>query len=183
MPWMPAIVCVVQNGSSVRTSACSTARNTFSCACTDAIPNAALNTAAATIRRPSGEAVMTFPPRKCPDSEVRETLAARSHANFGIKGTLAMSTLSSAAYGFEVPRRDCHELIGTSNPPSDSRSMGTRDFNVRGILAGQAPKDVAVTVKGWVRTRRDSKAGISFLHLSDGSAFHPVQVVAPNTLP
>src|SRR6185369_2249436 len=39
-----------------------------------------------------------------------------------------------------------------------------------------------VTVKGWVRTRRDSKAGISFVHLSDGSAFHPVQVVAPNTL-
>jgi hypothetical protein len=27
------------------------------------------------------------------------------------------------------------------------------------------------------------KAGISFVHLSDGSSFHPVQVVAPNTLP
>src|SRR5436305_10269061 len=57
------------------------------------------------------------------------------------------------------------------------------EFNVRGILAGQAPKDAPVTVKGWVRTRRDSKAGISFIHLSDGLAFHPVQVVAPNTLP
>jgi asparaginyl-tRNA synthetase len=34
-----------------------------------------------------------------------------------------------------------------------------------------------------VRTRRDSKAGISFVHVSDGSCFHPVQVVAPNTLP
>jgi asparaginyl-tRNA synthetase len=34
-----------------------------------------------------------------------------------------------------------------------------------------------------VRTGRDSKAGISFVHLSDGSSFHPVQVVAPNTLP
>ncbi len=34
-----------------------------------------------------------------------------------------------------------------------------------------------------MRTRRDSKAGISFVHLSDGSAFHPVQVVAANTLP
>src|SRR5712692_5598020 len=43
--------------------------------------------------------------------------AAHSGANFGIKGTLAMSTLSSAAYGFEVPIRDCRELIGTSNPP------------------------------------------------------------------
>jgi asparaginyl-tRNA synthetase len=39
-----------------------------------------------------------------------------------------------------------------------------------------------VSVQGWVRTRRDSKAGISFVHVSDGSSFHPVQVVAPNTL-
>jgi asparaginyl-tRNA synthetase len=51
------------------------------------------------------------------------------------------------------------------------------------ILAGRAPKGVSITVKGWVRTRRDSKAGISFVHVSDGSCFHPVQVVAPNTLP
>ncbi len=50
------------------------------------------------------------------------------------------------------------------------------------ILAGRAPKDQAVTVRGWVRTRRDSKAGISFVHVSDGSCFHPVQVVAPDTL-
>src|ERR1700686_5177842 len=60
--------------------------------------------------------------------------------------------------------------------------MDKRELNVRGILAGEAPKDVPLTVKGWVRTRRDSKAGISFVHLSDGSSFHPVQVVAPNTL-
>jgi asparaginyl-tRNA synthetase len=51
------------------------------------------------------------------------------------------------------------------------------------ILSGRAPSDTPVTVKGWVRTRRDSKAGISFVHVSDGSCFHPVQVVAPNTLP
>ena len=34
-----------------------------------------------------------------------------------------------------------------------------REFNVRAILAGQAPKDTPVTVKGWVRTRRDSQGG------------------------
>jgi asparaginyl-tRNA synthetase len=55
-------------------------------------------------------------------------------------------------------------------------------FTVRDILAGKAPQSTPVTVRGWVRTRRDSKAGISFVHLSDGSCFHPVQVVAPNTL-
>jgi asparaginyl-tRNA synthetase len=36
--------------------------------------------------------------------------------------------------------------------------------------------------KAGFRTRRDSKAGISFVHISDGSAFHPVQAVVPNTL-
>jgi asparaginyl-tRNA synthetase len=61
--------------------------------------------------------------------------------------------------------------------------MSNTQFDVRAILAGAAPADTPVTVKGWVRTRRDSKAGISFVHLSDGSCFHPVQVVAPNTLP
>src|SRR5271166_6911018 len=72
----------------------------------------------------------------------------------------------------------------TSSPAlSNARSMDKTQFSVREILAGAAPKDVPVTVKGWVRTRRDSKAGISFVHLSDGSAFHPLQVVAPNTLP
>jgi asparaginyl-tRNA synthetase len=61
--------------------------------------------------------------------------------------------------------------------------MEERAFSVRAILGGEAPPDMPVTVKGWVRTRRDSKAGISFVHLSDGSSFHPVQVVTPNTLP
>ena len=51
------------------------------------------------------------------------------------------------------------------------------------ILAGRAPAGTPVTLQGWVRTRRDSKAGISFVHVGDGSSFHPVQVVVPSTLP
>ncbi len=51
------------------------------------------------------------------------------------------------------------------------------------VLAGRAPQDSPVTLRGWVRTRRDSKAGFSFIHLSDGSSFHPVQLVAPKGLP
>jgi asparaginyl-tRNA synthetase len=61
--------------------------------------------------------------------------------------------------------------------------MDPNALNVHAILAGKAPNDTPITVRGWVRTRRDSKAGISFLHVSDGSSFHPVQVVAPSTLP
>src|SRR4030095_6694279 len=51
------------------------------------------------------------------------------------------------------------------------------------ILAGRANSDASVTIAGWVRTRRDSKAGLSFVHVSDGSGFHRVQVVAPAGLP
>ena len=56
-------------------------------------------------------------------------------------------------------------------------------FSCADILAGRAPADASVTINGWVRTRRDSKAGLSFVHVSDGSGFHPVQVVAPQSLP
>lgn len=50
------------------------------------------------------------------------------------------------------------------------------------ILAGAIATDTKVTVKGWVRTRRDSKAGLSFIALSDGSCFAPLQIVANNEL-
>ena len=40
-----------------------------------------------------------------------------------------------------------------------------------------------VTIQGWIRTRRDSKAGLSFLAVHDGSCFEPIQVVAPAELP
>src|SRR5437870_9957270 len=40
-----------------------------------------------------------------------------------------------------------------------------------------------VKVHGWVRTRRDSKGGFSFLELNDGSSQGNLQVVADNTLP
>jgi asparaginyl-tRNA synthetase len=55
-------------------------------------------------------------------------------------------------------------------------------LSIREVLAGRAPKEAPVTVKGWVRTRRDSKAGFSFVNVSDGSSFHPLQVVAAGTL-
>src|SRR3954468_18149461 len=60
--------------------------------------------------------------------------------------------------------------------------MMKHELSMRDVLSGRAPNDAVVTIRGWVRTRRDSKAGISFIHLTDGSSFHPVQVVAPNTL-
>ncbi|NDC76162.1 asparagine--tRNA ligase, partial [bacterium] len=37
-------------------------------------------------------------------------------------------------------------------------------------------------VQGWVRTRRDSKAGLSFVNVSDGTCQAALQLVVPNTL-
>jgi len=51
------------------------------------------------------------------------------------------------------------------------------------VLQGRAAVDSQVTVRGWVRTRRDSKAGISFVAVYDGSCFDPLQAVINNSLP
>jgi asparaginyl-tRNA synthetase len=53
---------------------------------------------------------------------------------------------------------------------------------IASVLAGQAPVGSRITIEGWVRTRRDSKAGLSFLAIHDGSCFDPIQVVAPAEL-
>ena len=39
-----------------------------------------------------------------------------------------------------------------------------------------------IEVRGWVRTRRDSKGGFSFIEVNDGSCFGNLQVVAPGEL-
>src|SRR5207253_8534152 len=66
------------------------------------------------------------------------------------------------------------------------RLVGEPDMTsltIREILAGQAAVGAAVTVEGWVRTRRDSKAGFSFIQVHDGSCFDPIQVVVEASLP
>src|SRR5215813_8350011 len=40
-----------------------------------------------------------------------------------------------------------------------------------------------VRLSGWVRTRRDSKGGFSFLELNDGSCQGNIQIVADGKLP
>jgi asparaginyl-tRNA synthetase len=55
--------------------------------------------------------------------------------------------------------------------------------DIAAILKGHTPVGSRVTVRGWVRTRRDSKAGLSFIHVHDGSCFDPIQVVASGQLP
>jgi asparaginyl-tRNA synthetase len=53
---------------------------------------------------------------------------------------------------------------------------------IASVLAGKHPVGSRITIEGWIRTRRDSKAGLSFLAVHDGSCFDPLQVVAPAEL-
>ena len=57
-----------------------------------------------------------------------------------------------------------------------------QDHTIANLFAGARKPGDSVTVEGWVRTRRDSKAGLSFIHLLDGSSMQPLQVVAPSEL-
>lgn len=50
------------------------------------------------------------------------------------------------------------------------------------IFNGAVETGSEVTIKGWVRSRRTSKAGISFVALHDGSCFDAIQIVVPENL-
>jgi len=52
---------------------------------------------------------------------------------------------------------------------------------IKHVLEG-ADFGATVKVAGWVRTRRDSKGGFSFLELNDGSSFDGLQVIAEGSL-
>ena len=54
--------------------------------------------------------------------------------------------------------------------------------SVKECLQGGVAEGAQVEVRGWVRTRRDSKAGLSFVQLSDGSCQGTLQIVAPKEL-
>ncbi|MDB5051144.1 MAG: Asparaginyl-tRNA synthetase, class IIb [Fibrobacteres bacterium] len=53
---------------------------------------------------------------------------------------------------------------------------------VRDVLVSPKIGD-DVQVQGWVRTKRESKAGLTFLEVNDGSYFQNLQVVVPADLP
>jgi len=53
---------------------------------------------------------------------------------------------------------------------------------IRALFEPETTLGQSVTVKGWLRSKRDSKAGISFLAIHDGTCFDPIQAVVPNTL-
>ena len=54
--------------------------------------------------------------------------------------------------------------------------------SVAAALRGDSTVGATITVKGWVRSKRDSKASISFIAVHDGSCFDAIQAVVPSEL-
>jgi len=50
------------------------------------------------------------------------------------------------------------------------------------LLKSSQREGETARVQGWIRTRRDSKAGLSFLAVHDGSCFDPIQVVVESSI-
>jgi asparaginyl-tRNA synthetase len=63
-------------------------------------------------------------------------------------------------------------------------TVAATDVRVVEALTGRVPVGTSVVVKGWVRSRRESKAGggLAFVAVHDGSCFDPIQVVARASL-
>ena len=57
------------------------------------------------------------------------------------------------------------------------------NHDIKSLLSGDTAIGTSVVVCGWVRSRRDSKAGISFVTVYDGSCFSAIQAVVPDSLP
>jgi len=59
----------------------------------------------------------------------------------------------------------------------------TATLSVRAALSDATRVGQNISVRGWLRSRRDSKAGLSFLAINDGSCLASIQAVVPAALP
>jgi asparaginyl-tRNA synthetase len=57
----------------------------------------------------------------------------------------------------------------------------TNRWKIKKVLQ-EGKDETDVFVKGWVRTRRDSKGGFSFIEINDGSCLKNLQVVTDHNM-
>lgn len=72
-------------------------------------------------------------------------------------------------------------MTNSQSPSPNPSSSAPRSLSVADARRGESV-GLEVTLHGWVRTRRDSKAGFSFIEINDGSCFGNIQVIAENSL-
>src|SRR5207237_1412150 len=86
-------------------------------------------------------------------------------------------------------RRSTERAIrcGVRRESGRSRVDSTKAFAMQKMTVAEArqPRSAGqqVRLQGWIRTRRDSKGGFSFLEVSDGSSIGNIQIIAEASLP
>ena len=75
-----------------------------------------------------------------------------------------------------------HNSIGQASYPTMTEKTKMKLTRIASLL-NDAEFEKHVIVKGWVRTRRDSKKGFSFIELNDGSCMKNVQIVVDDSIP
>jgi asparaginyl-tRNA synthetase len=80
-------------------------------------------------------------------------------------------------------QQELNAMPDAHNPPvNDAAGNDIAILPVKAALAAGERVGTTIGVRGWVRSRRDSKAGISFVAINDGSCFGSIQLVVPATL-
>ncbi|MEM9623782.1 MAG: amino acid--tRNA ligase-related protein, partial [Pseudomonadota bacterium] len=67
-------------------------------------------------------------------------------------------------------------------PPVEPANKTTSYVAIKSLLQHDVALGTFVEVRGWVRSRRTSKGGFSFVHVHDGSCFATIQAVADGNL-
>src|SRR5688572_14316575 len=113
-----------------------------------------------------------FQPQRSQRPQRRQrSQSSESFASLSGLCDLCGSTLPPTA----LPRRSDRDNVCHASDSKERFQMA--DVSVAQALAGQPGENQEVTIKGWVRTRRDSKGGFSFLTVNDGSCFDSIQIV------
>ncbi len=73
--------------------------------------------------------------------------------------------------------------MSTSSSRTDTAAPPAAATPIQAILTHQVDLGSPVVIEGWVRSRRTSKGGFSFIHVNDGSCMDSVQAVADQALP
>ena len=121
--------------------------------------------------------------------EARFVSEAQKAGLSGLKGHRSVGGCRASIYnavGMDAVKALADFMVGVLKRKAGIR-VGGRFTTLRRtrIVEVLASKEIGgrFTVMGWVRTRRDSKGGFSFIELNDGSCLRGLQVIADQTLP
>src|SRR5271154_4470574 len=100
-------------------------------------------------------------------------------------GAIAFTMPCSGSRPTRTRANPLQKLKGATDPERAIRQAQEQSMENMSVARERQVEAIGrqVRLHGWVRTRRDSKGGFSFLELNDGSCFGNVQVIADAQLP